>query len=98
MKAGLVDRFGHHQAQATEHFGADRNPEQRHPAIGIVPFARRQHRRHDHRTGMHRTTLERIVEILAMRRGAVDEGGPRRRQRARMADRGARAVIVPACQ
>ena len=45
---------------------------------------------------MHRTAFERIVEILAMRGGAVDEGRTRRGQRARVTDRRARAVIVAA--
>ena len=83
VKAGLVDRLRHHQAQPAQHFGADRDPDQRHAAIGIVPLAGGQHRRHDHRAGMHRAALEGVVEILAMRRGAVDEGRPRRVQRAR---------------
>ena len=53
-----------------------------------------QDRRHDHRAGMHRATFEGIIEILAMRRGAVDEGGARRIQCALVPDRRARAVIV----
>jgi hypothetical protein len=44
-------------------------------AFGIVLLACRQNRRHDHRAGMYWTALERVVEILAMRRGAIDEGG-----------------------
>ena len=44
---------------------------------------RRQHGRHDHRAGMHRPALERVVEILAMRGGAVDERGARRRRACR---------------
>ena len=61
-----------------------------------VPLAGRQHRRHDHRAGMHRPALEGVVEILAMRRGAVDQSGAGRAQRARMADRRARPVVVAA--
>jgi len=49
-------------------------------------------------TGMYRPTLKGVVKILAMGRGAVDEGRAGRRQRARMSDRGARAVIVAACE
>ena len=75
---------------------ADRDAEQRRRAVGIVPLAGRQHRRHDHRAGMHRPALEGVVEILAVRRGAVDEGGAGRAQGARVADRGAGAVVVPA--
>src|SRR5260370_11918041 len=47
---------------------------------------------------MHWTTLEGIVEILAMRGGAVDEGGTRGSQHTPVADRGAWAVIVPAAK
>ena len=71
-------------------------PIKRHAAIGIVPLAGRQHRRHDDRAGMHRAAFKRVVKILAMRGGAVDEGGARGIQRARMPDRRARAVIVAA--
>ena len=87
MKAGLVDGFRHHEAQPAQHFGADGDPDQRHAAIGIMPLAGGEHGRHDHRAGMHRAAFERVVEILAMRGGAVDEGGARRIQRAAMADR-----------
>ena len=61
-----------------------------------MPFAGRQHRRYDHRAGVDRTALERVVEILTMRRGAVDEGGARRAEGARMTDRRAWAFIVAA--
>ena len=98
MKARLVHGFRHHEAEATEHFGADRNPDQRHAAIRIVPLAGRQHRRHDHRAGMHRTAFKRVVKILAMRRGTVDERRARGGQRARVPDRRAGAVIVAAGQ
>ena len=98
MEAGLVHGLRHHEAQPAQHFGADRDPDQRHAAIGIVPLAGGEHRRHDHRAGMHRAALEGVVEILAMRGGAVDEGRARRGQRARVPDRRARAVIVAARQ
>ena len=98
MEAGLVHGFRHHETQPAQHFGADRNPDQRHAAIGIVPLAGGQHRRHDHRAGMHRTALKGIVEILAMRRGAVDERGAGGGQRALMADGRAGTVIVTARQ
>ena len=59
-----------------------------------MPLARRQHGRHDDGAGVHRAALERVVEILAMRRRAVDQRRAGRAERARMTDRGARAVIV----
>ena len=48
---------------------------------------------------MHRSAFEGVVEILAMRRGAVDKGRARGIERALMPDRRARAVIVasPEC-
>ena len=43
---------------------------------------------------MHRATLEGVVEILAMRGRAVDEGGAGSTQSARVADRRAGPVVV----
>ena len=63
-------------ACANKNLGADGYSDQRPAAVGVVPFAGRQNRGHDHRTGMHRTALEGIVKVLAMRRGAIDEGRP----------------------
>ena len=45
---------------------------------------------------MHGAALESVVEILAVRRGAVDESGAGAAQRAGVADRRARAVVVKA--
>jgi hypothetical protein len=44
---------------------------------------------------MHRPAFKRIVEILAMRRGAVDESRAGGIERTAVADRRAGAVIVP---
>jgi hypothetical protein len=60
----------------------------------MMALAGGKHRRHDHRAGMDGTALERIVEILAVRRCAIDEGRARRRQRARVSDHCAGPVIV----
>ena len=76
------------------HLDADRDAEQRGLTVRAVPLAGGEHRRHDHGAGMHRPALEGIVEILAMRRGAVDERRAGGAQRARMADRRARAVVI----
>ena len=65
-------------------------------AVRMVPLARGEHRRHDDRAGMHRPALERVVEVLAMRRRAVDERRAGGAQGSGMADRRARAVVVPA--
>ena len=96
MKACLVHGLRHHEAQPAKHFGADGNADQRHAPVGIVPLAGREHGRHDDSAGMHRAALKRVVKILAMRGGAVDEGSTGRRQRAGVADRGAGTVIVAA--
>ena len=96
MEACLVHGLWHHEAQATENFGADGNADQRHPPVGIVPFTGRQHRRHDDSAGMHGTALKRVIKILAMRGSAVDEGRTGRGQRARMPDCRAGTVIVAA--
>ena len=68
MKTRFVNRLRRHEAQATKHLGADGNADQRHPSVGIVAFAGRQHRRHDNRAGMDGAALERIVKILATAR------------------------------
>ncbi len=47
---------------------------------------------------MHRAALEGVVEILAVRRRAVDERRTGRAQRARVADGGAGPVLIPAVQ
>ena len=62
--------------------------------VKIVPFASRQYRRHNHRAGMNRAALERVVEILAMNRRAVDKRCGGGRKRAAVSDRRARPVIV----
>ena len=96
VKPGLVDGLRHHQAQSAQNFRADGDADQRHAAVGIMPLAGCQHRRHYHRTGMHRTALESVVEILAMRRSTVDEGRACGVQGALMTDHRAWAAIVPA--
>ena len=94
METGLVNGLRHHEAQPAQHFGADCDPDQRHATVRIMPLAGGEHRRHDHGAGMDRAALESVVEILAMRGRAVDEGGACRSQRALVPDRRAGAVIV----
>ena len=96
MEAGLVRLHRRHGREPAHGLDADRDAEQRRASVGMVPLASRQHRRHDHRAGMHRTALEGVVEILAMRRGAVDEGGAGRGHGARVPDGRAGAVVLPA--
>ena len=96
MEAGFVHGLRHHRRQPAHHLAADGDADERGLAVRPVALAGRQHRRHDHRAGMHRAAFEGVVEILAMRGRAIDEGGAGGRQRARMADRRARTVIVEA--
>ena len=96
MEARLVRLHRRHGREPAHGLDADRDAEERGAPVRIVPLAGRQHRRHDHRAGMHRAALEGVVEILAMRRGAVDEGGAGRGHGAGVADRGAGAVVLPA--
>src|SRR5262249_8414545 len=55
-----------------------------------------QHGRHDYRAGMHGPAFESVVEIFAMRRGAVYEGCAGCTESARMADGRAWPFIVAA--
>jgi hypothetical protein len=96
VKARLVHGLRHHHAEPADHLSADGDAQQRRAPIGIVALASRQHRRYDHRAGMHGPALERVVEILAVRGGAVDEGGSRRAHRACMSDGSASPLLVPA--
>ena len=94
MKTGLMHGLRHHRGQAAHRLGADCDAEQRRCAVAVVALAGRQHRRHDHRAGVHGPALEGIVEILAVRRGAVDESGAGRAQRAGVTYRRAGPVVV----
>src|SRR4029077_5907859 len=98
VKACFVHRLRHHEAEPAQHLDAYRGAAQRFGAVPVVPLAGREHRRHHHGAGMHRPAFEGVVGILAMRRGAVDQRRAPGTQRARMADRGARPVIVAGCE
>src|SRR5258708_2119023 len=89
MKARLVNALRRDQARAANEFGADGDPRQRVLSRDFFSFGNREHRRHDHRAGVHRPALEGVVEVLAVRRGAVHEGRARGIERARMSDGGA---------
>ena len=83
VEARLVHHLRRNQAEPAHHLDADRDACAAQPCRrAAVSLADRQHRRHDHRAGVHRPALERVVEILAVRRGAVDERRARRAQRA----------------
>src|SRR3954452_4417605 len=94
MEARLVRRLRHHQAEAAQHLDAERDAAKRRRAVRVVPLARGEHRRHDHGTCVHRPALKCVIEVLAMRRRAVNEGRACGAPPARMADRRAWPVIV----
>ena len=98
MKTRLVHGLRHHHAEPTDHLGANRDAQQRRGPARIIALAGREHRRDDHRAGVHGPTLERVVEILAVRGRAVDEGGAGGAHGACMADRRARPLLVPPCK
>ena len=50
-------------------------PAQDGGAIELLLLGERQHGGNDHGAGMHGAALEGVVEVLAVRGGAVDEGG-----------------------
>ena len=73
VKARLVDQFWRDEAQPAHGLDADRDAAQRRGALGAVALAGGEHRRHDDGAGMHRAAFKRVVEILAMDGGAVDQ-------------------------
>ena len=75
MEAGLVHRLGHDQAQAADGLDADGDAEQRSLPVKLLLLGGGEHRRHDDGAGMHGPALEGVVEVLAVGRRAVDEGG-----------------------
>jgi hypothetical protein len=64
---------GRDQAQATDCLGPHRDALEHGKAIGSEFLRNCQHRGHDDRARVHRPAFEGVVEILAMRGGAVDE-------------------------
>ena len=73
MEACLVDARFRDQRHAAHQLGAGNRAAQHVRPAGAVPFACRQHRGQDNRACMDRGALERVVVILAMRRGTVDQ-------------------------
>src|SRR5262245_16632861 len=96
MEAGLVYRLGHDGTQAAHDFRADGDAQQCRAAFRLVPLASGQDGWHNHRAGVYRPAFKRIVEILAVRRGAVDECRSRGAERAGMADSRARPLVIAA--
>ena len=73
-------------------------PEQRRAAVAAEALAGGEHRRHDHRAAVHRPALEGVVEILAVRGGAVDQRGVLGAEAAGVPDRRAGPAGVDAAR
>jgi hypothetical protein len=72
MESRLVDQLGRDEAQAAHRLDAGSDAEERRPAVAAETLARRKNRGHDDRAAVHRAALEGVVEVLAVRGGAVD--------------------------
>jgi hypothetical protein len=95
MEARLVHGLRRDEAQPAHSLDTDGNSAQRRRPACDVALAGSEHRRNDDGARMHRTAFERIVEIFPMRRGAVDESSPGGAAECRVAEDGARSVLVP---
>ena len=95
MEAGLVHGLGGDQAQAADGLDADRDAEQHLLAVETLLLGDGEHGRHDDGTGVHGSALEGVVEVLAVGRGAVDEGRTRGAEVLQVADGGRGAGIGP---
>ena len=95
MKPGPVDRRRRDQRHAAHQLGPRRDTAKRIRAGEPQPFGGRQDGGKNHRPGMDRRALERVVVILAMGGGAVDQRRTADIHRRRMADRRAGAGLRP---
>ena len=96
MKSRVVDPLRRDEAQAAQRLDADRDAKESIAAAAPEALAGGKHRGHDHGAGMHRPAFERVVEVLAMRCGAVHERGVFRAPALRVPDRGARTASIEA--
>ena len=96
MEARVVDALRRDQASAAHELDADGDAGERVAPLETLAFRHRQDRRHDHRTGVHRSAFEGVVEVFAVRRGAIHERGAGAVERARLADGRAPAIALPA--
>ena len=93
MKARLMDPLGRDQAKPAHDFAPDRDARNEIFAGQSMALGRGEHCRNDCSAGMDRAAFERVVVVLAVRRGAVDQRGTRRIPRAGVADHRARAGL-----
>jgi hypothetical protein len=90
-----VHGLGDDEAEPADGLDAHGDTHQRGLPIEALGFGGRQHRGHDHRTGMHRPAFEGVIEVLAVRRGTIDEGRTRRAHAGGVADAGGGAGLRP---
>ena len=98
VKAGLVDELGCDQARAAGQLDTDRNALQGRQAREALALGDCENRGDDDGAGMDRAAFERVVEVFAMRGGAVHKRRAGGIQRARLADGGAVAGRLPAVE
>ncbi len=84
------------EAQAAHQLRAGRDAEQEPVAGKALALTGRERSGDDHRAGMHRPAFERVVEILAVGGGPVDERRAERVEGALVADRRAAAAAIDA--
>ena len=75
VEAGFVHGLGHDGAEAADDLGAHGEAAQDGCAAEAFLLGECQHGGNDDGAGVDRAALEGVVEVLAMRGGAVDEGG-----------------------
>jgi hypothetical protein len=95
VEARLVHLACGNVVQPADGFQARDDAEKHLLAGKMVPLTGREHRRKHHGSHSDRGALERVVEILAMRRDAVDDRGTCSIEAAHMADQRAGSVAVP---
>ena len=91
MEAGVVRRHRRHQAEPAQQLRPGDDADEQAVAAEPFPLARGEHRGDDDGAGMDRPALERVVEVLAVRGGAVDERRAERIEPAGVAERRAPA-------
>src|SRR5438105_11506667 len=96
MEACLVDALRCDQARAAHELCAHGNAGEHVCPVDTVAFRHGEYCGDDHRARVHRPAFERIVEVLAVRGHAVDEGGAGRVERTLVAERRAGTATVPA--
>jgi len=84
------------KAQTAHQLRAGRDAEEQAISAEPLAFARGEGSGNDHGACVNRTAFERVVEVLAVRGGAVDQRGADSVERAAVTDRGAAAAAIHA--